>query len=66
MLAYLTNGKVAWQIPETAPLGVGDIARRYLEKTYVPPKGWKVIPTLPRNNLVTQGICGEWNIKEGK
>ncbi len=33
--AYLTNGSVAWEIPE-------EIAYAYVNKYYLPPEGWLV------------------------
>ncbi len=52
-VAWLTNGRVAWQIPDK-----GGIALNYNAGVYRPPKGWYIRNRLPRRYRFT-GECGE-------
>ena len=51
---WLTNGTVAWEIPE------GRLARLFFNKTYYAPDGWEVIHNLkPDGPPWAKGVCGE-------
>lgn len=50
-MAYLSNGKVAWELPE-------DMTFYYNTKTYLPPEGWFVLGGLP--DKVIKGAGGQW------
>jgi len=53
-MAWITNGKVAWEIPG------GRIAKRFLDKMYIPPEGWEVTRVLDAGVVSwAKGECGE-------
>lgn len=60
-LPLLTNGKVGWEVPdELRPIqGHGsNLAQRYLDGIYKPPKGWKVLADWNPAEW-QRGVCGE-------
>jgi hypothetical protein len=50
-MPYLSNGSVAWEIPEES-------AVRYKKGLYRPPAGWFVLVRLPKNSR--QSSSGQW------
>ena len=56
---YLTNGNVAWEIPDGGKLS---IAWYYQQGLYVPPENWKVERKIPKN--YRRGTCGELRREE--
>lgn len=52
-MAWITNDKIAWEIPG------GRIAKRFLEKMYIPPEGWEVTGVLDDRVPWVKGQCGE-------
>ena len=52
MSVWLTNERVAWQIPS------GRIARFFLLGAYLPPEGWQVKRNLEDDGW-RRGECGE-------
>ena len=53
---YLTNWRVAWDIP-------GHIGFMYSAGAYLPPPGWSVVQELPKQSRC--GDCGEWRLPQG-
>ncbi len=54
---FITNGAVAWQIPEE-----NGISFMYENGFYLPPDGWRIVRGLPREWLKIP--CGMW-VKDG-
>jgi|GEM_PF-2141970 hypothetical protein len=56
-MPYLSNGSVAWEIPEES-------AVRYKNGLYRPPSGWLVILKIPKKSRQASG--GQWYPPDGE